>query len=373
MENFNLGMGAHESPQDHRDWTPASLGVPTVGLTSNFMDISKLIHVMQGAIGGCVSCSGTINETRCDAVETQASPEELSWRFGYALCKANDGFAGEGTYPRLWAKMAQTYGVPLAKYCPNDVSVDHEAFVYNRDITKIPKEAFDDAKNRKIGPYYFEEISEAGIKRAIDFAKANRGGVMILKQIGDEYWKPNAQGKSLWGDPTALPIRIPKAIISGHEQFPYGYETEAGTGRLKVWEMNSWGDKTNTPYPPTVWGDNGNDWFYFDEWRRFIVEILVFTDLPNTYTSDKFTYNFTKLIRMNNEGPEVVALQHALKIDGDFPVGQKLTGYYGPITQKAVLAFQRKYQVADPALLTTLNGVQVGPATRAKLNELFNK
>lgn len=68
---------------------------------------------------------------------------------------------------------------------------------------------------------------------------------------------------------------------------------------------------------------------------------------------------------------EVQALQDCLKYEGVFPVDRDSTGYYGAITAKAVMDFQRKYGVATEAEIVELQGRRVGPKTRAALNELF--
>lgn len=73
---------------------------------------------------------------------------------------------------------------------------------------------------------------------------------------------------------------------------------------------------------------------------------------------------------------EVKVLQSILRYEGFFPTkidGQAvdITGYYGAITAKAVLEFQVKHNVSDPATLQALRGRRVGPKTREKLNELY--
>lgn len=61
----------------------------------------------------------------------------------------------------------------------------------------------------------------------------------------------------------------------------------------------------------------------------------------------------------------IVSLQDCLKAEGLFPTNTSSSGIYGPITIKAVNAFQVKYGLA---IIGT--GI-VGPLTKAKLHELY--
>lgn len=89
-------------------------------------------------------------------------------------------------------------------------------------------------------------------------------------------------------------------------------------------------------------------------------------------TTEKPKYNFMRDLNFNETSNDVKALQDILKYEGLFPINTESTGYYGAITAKAVLAFQKKYKVADDAELDALGGRIVGPKTRSKLNELYN-
>lgn len=68
---------------------------------------------------------------------------------------------------------------------------------------------------------------------------------------------------------------------------------------------------------------------------------------------------------------DVKALQTILAYEKLFNA-DNITGYYGQLTAKAVLAFQQKYQVDTPEELAALAGKTVGPKTRTKLNELYS-
>lgn len=67
---------------------------------------------------------------------------------------------------------------------------------------------------------------------------------------------------------------------------------------------------------------------------------------------------------------DVIWLQDVLKYEGLFPANVDSSGYYGAVTAKAVLAFQKKYKVAPDSELDPLQGRTVGPKTRQQLNKL---
>lgn len=111
-------------------------------------------------------------------------------------------------------------------------------------------------------------------------------------------------------------------------------------------------------------GDSHGGKAIWDVWT------VVYNDQPVT---PGFTHNFGSDIASNQSGAEVVALQKALQIDGEFPSTVPTTGFYGDITRRAVLAFQLRYKVDTATVLNQLAGKKVGPKTRAQLNILFNK
>ena len=83
-------------------------------------------------------------------------------------------------------------------------------------------------------------------------------------------------------------------------------------------------------------------------------------------TDNKPHHNFTHWLKRGDRNADVVALQNILKYEGMFPTNVDSTGLYGPVTQRGVLLFQNKY------LGSNNGGVQCGPKTIAKLNELYN-
>ncbi len=83
-----------------------------------------------------------------------------------------------------------------------------------------------------------------------------------------------------------------------------------------------------------------------------------------------FKHNFTQNLSFDTQSVENSSLQTALQIDGEFPMNVNPTGYYGTITANAVLKFRLKYGISSTS---DKQGHSVGPLTRTKLNELFNK
>ncbi len=91
--------------------------------------------------------------------------------------------------------------------------------------------------------------------------------------------------------------------------------------------------------------------------------VLEFIPLVNGEIADPIKHEAQK--------KDVVRLQDILKKEGLMAKNIDSTGYYGAITAKSVLAFQRKYQVASEAELAPLMGRRVGQKTIDKLNELY--
>lgn len=84
-------------------------------------------------------------------------------------------------------------------------------------------------------------------------------------------------------------------------------------------------------------------------------------------------YTFKKKLSFGlKKDADVIALQEILKYEQLFPQNIASTGNYLQITARAVLAWQRKHQVASERELASLSGRLVGLKTLAKLNELYN-
>jgi hypothetical protein len=195
-------------------------------------------------------------------------------------------------------------------------------------------------------------------------------GMSTLVRVGAEWYSD--QNGTTWDPSRLLPIKPPASIISGHQIYVYGYENNADGTDTKIHFLNSWSDQ---------WADGGKGWFWWSEYKSFIIEAYTAVDIAQGLLDDAhnlpspsaFKYNFTKVLSKGDRNIDVKALQKALQIDGTFSADQNITGYYGDITASAVLAFQKKYKVASLAELLFLRGRRVGAKTLSKLNSMFNK
>lgn len=75
-------------------------------------------------------------------------------------------------------------------------------------------------------------------------------------------------------------------------------------------------------------------------------------------------------MQLGDTNDEVKALQDCLKFEGLFPANADSTGYFGPITQKAVQGFQLKHGVVGAG---DAGYGRAGPKTRAALNSIYGQ
>lgn len=87
---------------------------------------------------------------------------------------------------------------------------------------------------------------------------------------------------------------------------------------------------------------------------------------------NKPSHKFGKVLLYGmRQDPDVIALQNILKYEELFPQSVASTGNYLSITAKAVLAWQKKHDVASLAELNALQGRRCGSKTIKTLNSLY--
>lgn len=355
-------FGGVPSPKDYRDIALADVVEPVVLPDSYKLDVSQLKVWHQRKLGACVGHATAKYKQYLDWKDEDEVPQ-LSPRFVYALCKMQDGYDGEGTYPRISMKVLKDHGCATQTTVPNDTELSHAEYIYNLDKTRISDAAFKEAEKYKISSYASVGVTLDGIKRAI----YQCGGASALLRVGNE-WYTDVNGNVTWNAEAILPLRPPKVDISGHQVYLYGYEKVGDD--TKIFLLNSWSKE---------WGDNGTGWFWWSQYAPFVSEAYTAVDIPkselndaqNLPPADKFKYNFTKQLSYGMDSEDVKKLQTALKIDGTYT--GPVTGWYGPLTAGGVHKFQVKYALASLWELVLLKGRRVGPKTLAQLNKLFNQ
>jgi hypothetical protein len=357
-----LMTGAIKSPPDYRDIRIAQIASPREYPPSFFVDVSQLPVWHQRKIGACVGHACAKYKQLLDLKDT-GKVEPLSARFLYAMAKCRDGYQDEGTYPRLVAKILKDIGCATENTCPNDTTLNHESYVYNRKEEDIPTSAKEEAYKAKIGGYAWADITKEGLKQCIcDFS----GGAMLVRI--DKNWWTTIKGIYTNLASKLFPLRYPKKenTISGHEVYLIGYR-DIGDD-VELHHLGSWSKD---------WGNKGTGYFLWSEYKNYIDEVITFTDIPNQLLEEAhnkpktFTYNFTKPMDFGYEGEEVKKLQEALIMTGDFDF--RITGYFGEITRKAVLKFQVRECKLSWYEQYVLRGSKVGEKTLSALNRLFNK
>lgn len=152
--------------------------------------------------------------------------------------------------------------------------------------------------------------------------------------------------------------------------------------------------QSNLPDYPETWGKKGiiiedswglqyglagqrvitEDFFKARNW--FAAYPINFKFNDQTEQEDEETtkpkYKFSDVLKFGQTNDDIKALQDILRYEGVYPANVASTGYYGAITAKGLIAWQRKYKVAAEAELAALAGKICGPKTIAKLNEIYS-
>ncbi|OGD33103.1 hypothetical protein A3C78_02445 [Candidatus Azambacteria bacterium RIFCSPHIGHO2_02_FULL_45_18] len=99
-----------------------------------------------------------------------------------------------------------------------------------------------------------------------------------------------------------------------------------------------------------------------------MIELKAVQTAQQTPAGVALGFNFVRPLALGLRHADINNLQEALKTDSSIYPEGLVTGYFGPATLRAVQKFQEKYGIASSG---TPGYGNVGPATRAKLNELF--
>jgi len=265
------------------------------------------------------------------------SAKELSAKFLYSQCYVTGG----GSSAKGNLGILQNQGDSSETLCPS-TSNNTATEVFLEASSDITTAAKTDAEDAKLLTYSWVDIDIDSIAQAV----AENGGVVI-----GVYGVNNGTWLSSYPTP-------PTSTTGAWAHWLYVGKAKLINGKKYLGFCNSWGS--------TV-GDKGWQWIS-EDYIPYIWSTVTLTYTPPIVSS--FSHTFSTTLKYGQTSMEVVALQHALAVDGEFPYST-YSGYYGTITASAVLKFQQKYGVASPSVLTSLAGKSAGPATIAQLNKLF--
>lgn len=361
MKEYNLGALINE--EDNRD-IPLSVVASAIGIDTaihpkkNITDISMLPIEDQKQNGSCVGQAEGKDAEFQNFLET-GQVVRLSKRALYALCKAEDGNPGEGTYPRVAAKIRVTVGVPKEALVPDDNSLPHSEFI---KVTITDAIKTDASATRSKGYSFVTTLDE--LKTAIDITKAFNATL----QVGD------------WSSLPVKPSYTNGSNRGNHRIWIFGYEDALNGSKedTKVYYLNSWGIKwatgKNTADKKLL--EKGVGYFWWSEYIGNFRDGIVYLDMPNEIIDYAKTqaFIFPRQLQRGMKGTDVIELQKRLRkeiaTDG-LPCYQSTVfdTSFGPITEKAVQRYQTVKGIVSSGTSSTTGFGRVGAVTLATLNK----
>lgn len=352
-------LGSLLNTEDNRDISLATVaGAIGVDVSThpskNITDISMLAVEDQMQNGSCVGQAEGKDAEFQNYIET-GKVTRLSKRALYAMCKATDGVAGEGTYPRIAASIRVSTGVPSTLLVMDDNSLPHDQYI-KVDIT--PEIKTDASATRSKGYSFVNTLEE--LKTAIDLTKAFNATLFV-------------------GDWSTLPVKptFSNGTNRGtHRIWVFGYEDVAGD--TKIYYLNSWGINwaTGKNSADRKLLEKGIGYFMWSEYQAYFRDAIVYLDMPNEiidYVKGQ-QYIFPRQLQRGMQGTDVMELQKRLDKEIAFD-GQKcyVADYYdvhfGALTEKSVQRYQKTKGIVSSGTPATTGYGRVGKLTLAVLNQ----
>lgn len=336
------GMGALLNPEDTRDIQLSQVQAPVKLPKKYTTDISMLIRRDQKKKGRCVGEAGASAADFFNFIETGKLAGAAA-RGIYALCKARDGLASEGTYPRVLAKVLTTIGAPTTKIMSDDPTIPEPAHSTIRETLALLEDAYPFRVDTNYA--WVEEDSTDALMQAIFQNKVVLGSLKVGKDYSD-------------GRMTAVNPRGRHYILF------YGFEV-LKNGDVKFPFLNSWSKS---------WGKDGCGYILWSEMKGNVKDMLAFLDIPNEILQQtKTTYKFMSTLKPGSVGPEVIELQKRLALEPDkdgLPCFRDAENdpTYGPATTEAVQRYQTAKGLVSHGTPDTTGFGQLGPLTRNALN-----
>ncbi len=341
-----LAHGANESPTSIQDIKAHQILDTAMALPALIDKRSTytLPHVNQNTVGIC---------TAADLVDMAQAHfgKVFSMKFQYVGQKQKyDGDMLEGSSNLSALKFGKNFGFLPSEFDleGNDTSVPYQDFI-NVAYTAAQ---FEEAAKYRISAYAVVPLDPVGFATALN---GSQYGLMTRMAVGDNFYAHNHI--ITWDKASLELLEAPNPITGGHS-IKVTYLERLDVNQIRE-TRNSWGGVGNTTTSSgLIWCGDGNIKYSYFTQSSYVTEahVPVFGEVI-------FKHKFIIPIKMGDQNEEVVALQRVLVQTGFLKMPQGVSmGYYGPITVKAVFAFQLANGI------TTGDGENVGPATRAALN-----
>ena len=310
-------MGGNERTPDPRDY-PIGAFTPATFPPSYSTDISAMTVEMQEHIPDCGANVGAYVKDQEDSFRGSV---EYLWK----KIKITDGYPPEdGTDMLSIFGTLKNVGICSNDLLPTNSALDLASFT---DPSMITPAMDADAANHKIATYATQFNPSMDDIRAAIYAHEC---VVILMQIGSEFWTPS------WNAADILPLRPPQSPVGGHFVLGYGYD------QSNIYFLNEWS---------SAWGNKGTGYFG-SNYISFVKEIGAAVDTSGGTLQRDLSFG------MVNQ--DVWTLQRFL-VKGGYGTFTP-TGFFGQKTLAAVVAYQKAKGIQPAA-------GYVGPITRGWINK----
>lgn len=330
-------FGAILQDRDERDYD-LSKAASAVPVPESFRpDYSKVEVRHQHKQPACGAHAGSTLEGILSLAKGERGVNN-SPRFLWKNIKDADGYPiSSGTDMYSIFRQLKGVGVCDVSLAPNDDEADKLSLEDYRNLPVTPAMS-SDAAARKIDSYAFiysptfQQIKDAIYKF---------GAVIIQYQCGANMYMPS------WNEKDILPLSPDKfPMDSGHFTVGIDYDEKY------VYFRNSWGD---------TWGAKG-DGYFGEDYVRWVYAIGTAIDKEQVTPAVLPKYAFDNDLTIGSTGADVAALQKLLEAQGLLKMPQGVAyGYFGPITQEAVAAYQKLHNII-PSI------GYFGPKTRSAMN-----
>lgn len=325
----NISTGALPSKKDKRNAQHSDLAKATTFLIKGGFDYLPQDIEHQHTVGICTAISNVQQNQLIDI-------QKYSPDFHY-LCqkKFYDKNWTEGSSLLHSLKVAKNIG-----FLPRDlfpITEKDRYLPYREYIKKL--QAIPDAEIERLKALCVNKISgyaQVDVKDPEAIAKAileSQGGILCRYGCQSNWWQ-DKNGNNSWNPKDINPLRWKKET-SGHAiiMSKFDYSNNRYMQRL----VNTWG---------TLWclqGQADIDWSTYPPTEAWII------------LDKNPMFKFTQDMKLGSRGNEVKELQKRLGMPAIFQ-----TGFFGSITKKYVIEYQKKHQLVPDGI--------IGSLSRAKLN-----